>query len=100
MKKVLVLCKGTGQSVAFKKSAEEYASKEGNIELLFVDNTKFTDTIANETVDCVAISPEMMVIEAKVKSILDEAGIKYLSIKPSDFGLRRVEKVVEAIEAL
>lgn len=100
MKKILVLCKTTGQATAFKKTAEEFAAKNGNVEWAFADDISYVDKIEEGGVDCVGISPEMMLVEKTIKSDLDNRGIKYFSIKPSDFGLRRIEKVIEAAEAV
>lgn len=97
MKKILVLCKGTGQSTAFKKAAVEYVEKESlAIEWLFADDTSY-DNHVKEGVDYVVISPEMMLVEAKVKKDLDSQGVNYFSVKPADFGLRRIDTILKSM---
>lgn len=101
MKKVLVMCKGTGQSVAFKKSAVEFIEKNSvEIELNFVNEKEYGEIVESGNIDLVLISPEMLLVEAKVKKELDSKGIKHYSIKGSDFGLRRVDVILKAINPL
>lgn len=101
MKKVLVMCKGTGQSVAFKKAALEFVEKNSvGIEWTFANENQYGDTIESDNIELVLISPEMLLVDAKVKQDLDSKGIKYYSIKGSDFGLRRLDTIVAAIKPL
>lgn len=98
MKKILVLCKGTGQSTAFKKAALEYVKNNNiDIEWAFADDTSYEDEAG---VDFVLISPEMLLVEAKLKKELEAKGLKYMSAKPADFGLRRVDSILKTIEPL
>ena len=99
MKKVLVMCKGTGQSLGFKKAALEFTDKNSlGIEWIFANENEYDDFLEN--VEIVLISPEMLIVDAKVKKDLDSKGVKYYSVKGSDFGLRRVDTIVEAIKSL
>ncbi|MGL5354551.1 MAG: hypothetical protein ACRDA5_14725 [Clostridium sp.] len=99
MKKVLVMCKGTGQSVAFKKAAVEFTQKnEVGIEWVFANENEYGDLVGD--VELVLISPEMLIVDAKVKKDLDSKGVKYYSVKGSDFGLRRIDTIVSAINPL
>ncbi|WP_238884205.1 hypothetical protein [Clostridium sp. YIM B02551] len=97
MKKVLVLCKETGQSKAFKKDAEKYRVDNAlPFEWVFADDKEYVNVL--EGVDIVLISPEMILVQAKIKADLDSKGIKYVELKPADFGLRRLDKIVPLIE--
>lgn len=101
MKKVLVMCKGTGQSIAFKKEALEFVKKNSlDIEWVFANENQYGEIVENDNIELVLISPEMLIVDAKVKQDLDSKGMKYYSIKGSDFGLRRVDTIVAAIKPL
>ena len=101
MKKILVICKGTGQSEAFKKVALEFIEKNSlNIEFTFANENEYSDIIESENIELVLISPEMLLVDAQVKKDLDSKGVKYYSVKGSDFGLRRIDTIVEAIKPL
>lgn len=101
MKKVLVMCKGTGQSIAFKKEALEFVKKNSlDIEWVFANENQYGEIVENDNIELVLISPEMLIVDAKVKQDLDSKGMKYYSIKGSDFGLRRLDTIVAAIKPL
>lgn len=97
MKKFLVVCKETGQTKAFKKDAVEFGAKN-NIEWKFAGEGNYTEELDN--IDAVIISPEMMLVEAKIKAELDSKGVKHIAIKPMDYGLRRMENIVKAVDAI
>ena len=99
MRKFLVVCKETGQTKAFKKDAIDFGAANG-IEWTFAGEGDYTDALSANEVDAVIISPEMMVVEGKIKSELDSRGIKHIAIKPMDYGLRRMENIVKAVEAI
>ena len=99
MKKFLVVCKETGQTKAFKKDAIEFGAAN-NIEWSFAGEGNYTEVLSNETVDAVIISPEMLVVEGKIKAELDSRGVKHIAIKPMDYGLRRMDNIVKSIEAI
>lgn len=42
----------------------------------------------------------MLLVEAKVKEDLDSKGVKYYSLKGSDFGLRRIDTIVTAVKTI
>lgn len=48
-------------------------------------------------VDVVLMSPEMILVQAKVKEDLSKRGVKYLDIKPVDFGLRRIDNILKLL---
>ncbi|MBB6623396.1 hypothetical protein [Clostridium gasigenes] len=101
MKKVLVMCKGTGQSIAFKKATLEFTEKNTlDIEWIFANENQYGEIVEKDNIDLVLISPEMLVVDAKVKKDLDLKGVKYYSAKGSDFGLRRIDTIVTAIKPL
>lgn len=96
MNKVLVMCKKTGQSKAFKKDAEAYRVNNNlPFEWVFADENEYTEVL--EGVDVALISPEMILVQAKVKEDLDKRGVKYLDIKPVDFGLRRLDNIMKLL---
>lgn len=96
MNKVLVLCKKTGQSKAFKKDAIAYKEKNNlPFEWVFADESEYTDVL--DGVDVVLISPEMILVQAKIKEDLNQRGLKYLDVKPADFGLRRLDSIVKLL---
>lgn len=97
MKKFLVLCKETGQTVAFKKAALEFG-KANDIEWSFAGDGNYDDALVGQ--DAVIISPELMIVEAKIKADLDTKGVKYIAIKPMDYGLRRMENIVKSVDAI
>lgn len=101
MKKVLVMCKGTGQSVAFKKDALQFIEKNTvDIEWIFANENQYGEVVENDNIELILISPEMLAVDAEVKKDLDSKGVKYYSLKGSDFGLRRIDTIVEAIQPL
>lgn len=97
MKKFLVLCKETGQTVAFKKAALEFG-KANNIEWSFAGDGNYNEVLDGQ--DVVIISPELMLVEAKIKADLESKGIKHVAIKPMDYGLRRMDNIVKTVEAI
>lgn len=99
MKKFLVLCKETGQTKAFKKDALEFGDAN-NIEWTFAGEANYNDVLSEKQFDVVIISPEMMLSEKSIKSNLETKGIKHISIKPMDYGLRRMDNIVKAVDAV
>lgn len=99
MKKFLVICKQTGQATAFKRVILEHTQQNNiPVEWFFADDKAYIDTIQKEGIDFVVISPEVLLVEKQIKSELDKMGIEYFSMKPIDFGLRRMDKFIPAIE--
>lgn len=99
MKKVLVIHKGTGQAKAFERFSKEYTQKNNiNIDWLFCEMATLDQTIASNEVSVVLISPEMILVEKDVKAKLDSANIPYVVMKPTDFGLKRLEKILPSID--
>lgn len=101
MKKYLVVSKGLPQSKAFENAAKEYVKKNNlSVEWLFHKENDYLDVVKNENIDVVVISPEVMVIENKIKAELDTINVEYLSVKPADFGLRRIDKIMPLLEKI
>lgn len=98
MKKLLVLSRKTGQSEAFKKAALDYVNKNKlEISWEFSDEKQYVEVIEKENYDCVLISPELMVVESKIKSVCEDKNIKCMAVNPADFGLRRLENIMKAV---
>ena len=99
MNKVLVLSKGTGQSKAFERFVNDYTEKYSlNIEWIFSTDSGMWEIIENGDINVALISPEMLLVEKKIQQELEGANIPYSSIKPADFGLKRIEKILPTIE--
>jgi PTS system cellobiose-specific IIB component len=94
-----VICKNTGQATAFKRVILEHTEKNNlSVMWFFADDKDYVDTIDKEGIDLVLISPEVILIEKQIKEALDKKGIEYFSMKPIDFGLRRMEKLIPMLE--
>ncbi len=95
MKQVLVIHKNTGQSVAFERFSAEYTAKN-NLEInwLFANDKNYEQIIEENNFDRVYISPEVILIQAKVENYCNAKGIKTENIKPADFGLKRIDKII------
>lgn len=101
MKKYLVVSKGLPQSKAFERAAKEYTAKNGLlVEWFFNKEADYLDVVKAENIDIVVISPEVLIIENKIKAELDTINVQYISVKPADFGLRRLDKIMPQLEAL
>lgn len=99
MNKVLVLCKGTGQSEGFKRIALEYVANNNiPVDWLFENDKTYLDIVKRGDIKVVLISPEMLLVEKKIKEELNNLNIPNLSLKPADFGLKRIEKIIPLIE--
>ncbi|MEG1004285.1 hypothetical protein [Clostridium sp.] len=99
MNKVLVLSKGTGQAKSFERVMVEHTEKNAlNIEWIFSKHGEMGQIIENGDINVVIISPEMMLVEAKIKEELDSKNIPYVVLKPVDFGLKRVDKILPLLE--
>ncbi|WP_297519676.1 hypothetical protein [uncultured Clostridium sp.] len=100
MKKYLVVSKGLPQSQAFERAAREYTAKNSlSVEWYFNKEVDYLDVVKTENIDVVVISPEVLITENKIKAELDTINVDYLSVKPADFGLRRLEKIMPLLEA-
>ncbi len=99
MNKVLVLSKGTGQSKSFERVMVEHTKKENlPIEWIFANDSNMNDYLSNKDISVAIISPEMMLVEAKLKAELDNQNVPYVVLKPVDFGLKRVDKILPLLE--
>ncbi|WP_297435741.1 hypothetical protein [uncultured Clostridium sp.] len=101
MKKYLVVSKGLPQSKAFENAAKEYTTKNNlSVEWFFYKEAEYLDVVKTKNIDVVVISPEVMISENKIKAELDTINVDYLSVKPADFGLRRLEKIMPLLDAI
>ncbi|MGL4741217.1 MAG: hypothetical protein ACRC41_10480 [Sarcina sp.] len=100
MKKYLVVSKGLPQAKAFERAAQEYTVKNNlAVEWFFNKEVDYLDVVKAQNIDVVVISPEVLITENKIKAELDVINVDYLSVKPADFGLRRLEKIMPQLEA-
>lgn len=98
MGKVLVLSRGTGQAKEFKNAIEKYTKENGILfDAIFSNEEQMNNYIKNEEINVVLISPEMMLVEEQIKIELEKNELPYISLKPVDFGLKRIEKVMPLI---
>ena len=99
MNKVLVICKGTGQSKSFERFMDDYTKKNNlPIEWIYANDKEYLDGIEGGDVKVAIISPEVVLVEAQIKSTLESKNTPYIVIKPADFGLKRVEKFMPDVE--
>lgn len=100
MRKYLVVSKGLPQAQAFERAAREYTSKNNlSVEWYFNKEVDYLDVVKTENIDVVLISPEVLITENKIKAELDTINVDYVSVKPADFGLRRLEKILPLLDA-
>lgn len=99
LKKFLVICKQTGQATAFKRVLLEH-TEQNNIPVkwYFADDKAYLETVEKEGINLVVISPEVLLVEKHIKEELNKKGVEYFSMKPIDFGLRRMEKLMPILE--
>lgn len=94
MKKFLVLCKETSQSLAFKRMVMEYTKANNfSIEWFFCDHLRYHDVLEKGDIDLVLISPEVILYEKQISNDLRAREVQFLIMKPIDFGLKRMEKL-------
>ncbi|MGL5616716.1 MAG: hypothetical protein ACRDD2_10895 [Sarcina sp.] len=99
MNKFLVVSKGLGQSRAFEKAAKDYVVKNNlQVEWIFETADRYLDVVKNDNIAAVVISPEVILLENKIKADLDIINVDYLSVKPADFGLKRLDKIMPLLE--
>ncbi|MGL5646444.1 MAG: hypothetical protein ACRDDY_01230 [Clostridium sp.] len=99
MSKVLVLSKGTGQAKAFERVAVEYAEKNNYpIEWVFGTEKTMGEALAGGDIKVAIIAPELMLVEKKVKAELEAVNVPHVTLKPVDFGLKNMAKIMPQIE--
>lgn len=99
MNKVLVLSKGTGQAKAFERVAIAHVEKNNlPIEWIFTTEAGMAEAISNGDISVSIIAPELMLTEKKIKAELDTVNIPYITLKPIDFGLKNMEKILPQLE--
>ncbi len=99
MKNFLVLCRKTGQTTAFKRNVLSY-TEENNlpIQWFFADHLEYQELLDKEKFHLVLLSPEVILYEKQIKKVLDERKIEHFTMKPVDFGLKRMEKLFPSLE--
>ena len=99
MNNVLVICKGTGQAKSFERVMDEY-TKENNLPItwIYANDKEIVDIIKEKEIKVALITPEVMLVEAKVKQDLESSNIPYITVKAADFGLKRTEKFMPEVE--
>ncbi|MDO5040247.1 hypothetical protein [Clostridium sp.] len=98
MGKVLILSRGTGQAKEFKKALEKYTNENGMVlNYIFSNEENMNRYIKTEDINVVLISPEMMLVEEQIKLELEKNKLPYIELRPVDFGLKRIEKVMPLI---
>lgn len=99
MNKVLVLSKGTGQAKAFERVAVAHTEKNNiQIEWVFALGTEMEEVLSNKEISVAIIAPELMLVEKKIKEELDSIKVPYITLKPVDFGLKNMAKIMPQIE--
>lgn len=99
MNKVLVVCKGTGQAKSFERVMDDYTKKNNlPIEWIYANDKELAEIIEAGDIKVALISPEVVLVEAKVKADLESKGVPYIIVKPADFGLKRTEKFMPDVE--
>lgn len=100
MKKVLVIHKGTGQAKAFERFSKEYTVKNNiSIEWLFCGLDTLDEILDENDISVVLISPEMILVEESIKTNLQSKNTPYVVMKPVDFGLKRMDKILPSIDS-
>lgn len=96
MKKVLVICKETGQTKSFKRVAEDYNVKNNiPFEWTYADDRTYLGSL--EGADAVMISPEVMLNQDKIEADLKERNIPYFVVKPMDYGIKRMDRIIPSL---
>ena len=96
MKKVLVICKETGQTKSFRRVAEDYNVKNNiPFEWTYADDRTYLGSL--EEADAVMISPEVMLNQEKIEADLKERNIPYFVVKPMDYGIKRMDRIIPSL---
>lgn len=99
MKKFLVVCRETGQAAAFKRVLLDHTESNNiPVQWFFADEKAYLDILEKENIALVLISPEVILVEKKIKEELTKRGIENFSMKPVDFGLKRMENLMPILE--
>lgn len=93
MNEILVISKGAAQSKSFEKYMNDYTEKNAlPLKWTYATEKDYTDVLEANDVKLVIISPEVILVEAKIKAELESRNVKYIVIKPAAFGLKQTEK--------
>ena len=99
MNNVLVISKGTGQAKSFEIVMDDYTVKNNlPITCIYANDKEFVDIVKEKEIKVALITPEVMLVEAKVKAELESNNIPYVILKAADFGLKRTEKYMPEVE--
>lgn len=99
MSKVLVVSKATGQTRSFERVMLDYTEKN-NLPLTWVFATEadYEEIVSAGDVTVSIISPEIMLIQEKVKGFLDSKSVPHITLKPVDFALKNTAKIMPLLE--
>lgn len=99
MNKILVLSKGTGQAKAFERTAIAHTEKNNiPVEWVFSLESGMGEVLSTGDIAVAIIAPELMLVEKKIKAELDVINVPYITLKPIDFGLKNMEKIMPQLE--
>ena len=99
MREFLVICKKTGQSAAFKRVALDYTNKNNiPVNWHFATYEEYLAVLDELPIDLVLISPEVILLQQNIIEDLEGRKQEYFVMKPIDFGLKRMEKLMPSLE--
>ncbi|MGL4771990.1 MAG: hypothetical protein ACRC2K_00345 [Clostridium sp.] len=99
MSKVLVISKGTGQAKSFERVMVDHTTKNNiPVEWVFVVEGTYEEEVNKGDVDVAIVSPDMLLVQAKITAFLDEKKVPHVTIKPADFALKNVAKIMPILE--
>lgn len=99
MSKVLVVSKTTGQTRSFERVMLDYTEKN-NLSLTweFATEADYEEKASAGDVTVAIVSPEVLLIQEKVKAFLDSKSIPHVTLKPVDFALKNTAKIMPLLE--
>ncbi|MGL5151315.1 MAG: hypothetical protein ACRC7N_12175 [Clostridium sp.] len=99
MSKVLVISKGTGQAKSFERVMVDHTEKNNiPLEWVFALEGNYEEEISKGGVDVAIVSPDMMLVQAKIVASLEGKSIPHVTIKPADFALKNIAKIMPLLE--
>lgn len=99
MSKVLVISKGTGQAKSFERVMVDYTTKNNiPVEWIFAVEGTYEEEVVKGNVDVAIVSPDMLLVQAKILAVLGENNIPNVTIKPADFALKNTAKIMPLLE--
>lgn len=99
MSKVLVISKTSGQTRSFERVMLDYTEKN-NLPITWVIATEadYEEEVLKGDVTVAIVSPEIMLIQDKVKAYLDSKSVPHITLKPVDFALKNTAKIMPLLE--